>query len=665
MAITKTIEIDVNSQGAVGGINNVTNSIEQTDKATKSLKAQLKEATLEVQKLADEFGATSKEVIEASKRAADLKDRIEDANDSILAFKGEGAFNATAKALGSVASGFSAVEGAIVLAGGQSEEFQETMLKLQGAMALAQGLEGLEDAGRSFKQLGAVAKNALAGIRTGIAATGIGVLLVALGAVVAYWDDIKEAVGGVSDEQEALNEKSQKNLDVEQKKLDSFSLQENSLRLQGKSERDILQMKVKQTNEIIKASEIQIEQSIATTKAQTETAKRNQEILAGTLKFLSLPLTMILKTVDLVGKALGKDFGLEEKVFSGLASFVFDPKEVQAEGDAAVAEQRKALAKLKSDRDGLQLSIKNIDTQAAKDAAAKQKEANDKAIELEKKRKEALEQIRLGEIDTEKERRAEELFQIQEQYRLLIEEAVKFGQDTTALKEAQRTKEKELADKFKKEDEEKELEYWIKQSEKAIERDAAAKVLSDKRIAEAQAEADAKRAIQEASFDVASQGISLVKGLFEKNKGLQKAALIAESAIGIAKMITANNAANIGALATPQAIATSGAAAAPVIALNNIKTAIGVAATIAATAKGLAALGGGGAPSSGNVGSGGGGGNAASTPTPQFNVVGNSGVNQIAATLGAQQPVQAYVVANQVTTQQALDRNIVQNASLG
>ena len=31
----------------------------------------------------------------------------------------------------------------------------------------------------------------------------------------------------------------------------------------------------------------------------------------------------------------------------------------------------------------------------------------------------------------------------------------------------------------------------------------------------------------------------------------------------------------------------------------------------------------------------------------------------------AQQPVQAFVVANQVTTQQALDRNIVTNASLG
>ena len=670
MAITKTIEIDVNSQGATSGINNVTKSIEQTDKATKSLKAQLKEATLEVQKLADEFGATSKEVIEASKRAADLKDRIEDANDSILAFKGEGAFNATAKALGSVASGFSAVEGAIVLAGGQSEEFQETMLKLQGAMALAQGLEGLEDAGRSFKQLGAVAKNALAGIRTGIAATGIGVLLVALGAVVAYWDDIKEAVGGVSAEQEALNEKSQKNLDVEQKKLDSFSLQENSLRLQGKSERDILQMKVKQTNEIIKASEIQIEQSIATTKAQTEAAKRNQEILAGTLKFLSLPLTMILKTVDLVGKALGKDFGLEEKVFTGLASFVFDPKEVQAEGDAAVAEQRKALAKLKSDRDGLQLSIKNIDTQAAKDAAAKQKEANDKAIELEKKRKEALEQIRLGEIDTEKERRAEELFQIQEQYRLLIEEAVKFGQDTTALKEAQRTKEKELADKFKKEDQEKEDEYWNTQAEKAIARDEEAKKKREEAAAEElafqkakdDAIASSKQNLTNIISGLEETGIAKSKAGQAISKSIALTQIGIDSAVAISKASTLANAEGVAAqlafplvpgIGTVARVVSYASTALSV--LSNIKRAKQLLSSGGSSAGGSSSGGGSSAPSGGG----------SSAPAPQFNVVGNSGVNQIAQTLGQQQPVQAYVVANQVTTQQSLDRNIVQNASLG
>ena len=51
--------------------------------------------------------------------------------------------------------------------------------------------------------------------------------------------------------------------------------------------------------------------------------------------------------------------------------------------------------------------------------------------------------------------------------------------------------------------------------------------------------------------------------------------------------------------------------------------------------------------------------------TPQFNVVGTSGANQIAQTLGNQAPVKAYVVSNDVTTAQSLDRNIVKTATLG
>ena len=58
-----------------------------------------------------------------------------------------------------------------------------------------------------------------------------------------------------------------------------------------------------------------------------------------------------------------------------------------------------------------------------------------------------------------------------------------------------------------------------------------------------------------------------------------------------------------------------------------------------------------------------GGGGAA----PSFNVVGNSGVNQLAETMNNQpkSPIQAYVVASNVTTAQSLNRNIVSNASLG
>ena len=60
------------------------------------------------------------------------------------------------------------------------------------------------------------------------------------------------------------------------------------------------------------------------------------------------------------------------------------------------------------------------------------------------------------------------------------------------------------------------------------------------------------------------------------------------------------------------------------------------------------------------------GGNNGGAPTmsaPQFNVVGQSGLNQLASL--NQQPVQAYVVSGQVTSQQALDRNRLENATLG
>ena len=52
---------------------------------------------------------------------------------------------------------------------------------------------------------------------------------------------------------------------------------------------------------------------------------------------------------------------------------------------------------------------------------------------------------------------------------------------------------------------------------------------------------------------------------------------------------------------------------------------------------------------------------------PAFNIVGASGTNQLAEAIGgqAQQPVKAYVVSNDVSTAQELDRNIVEGASIG
>ena len=63
--------------------------------------------------------------------------------------------------------------------------------------------------------------------------------------------------------------------------------------------------------------------------------------------------------------------------------------------------------------------------------------------------------------------------------------------------------------------------------------------------------------------------------------------------------------------------------------------------------------------------SGGGGGAIPSLP-PSFNTVGASDTNQLASAIGQQeqQPVQAFVVSNDVTTAQGLERNIVEGATI-
>jgi hypothetical protein len=67
---------------------------------------------------------------------------------------------------------------------------------------------------------------------------------------------------------------------------------------------------------------------------------------------------------------------------------------------------------------------------------------------------------------------------------------------------------------------------------------------------------------------------------------------------------------------------------------------------------------------------GGGSGNSISAGTPSapsFNVVGQSGANQIAESIAGKntQPLKAFVVGQDVSTQQGLNRSIVQNATLG
>jgi hypothetical protein len=177
---------------------NINVNTDQAAKSVGSLKSQLREAQAEVASLADKFGATSKEAIEAAKRAAELKDRIGDAKALTEAFNPDAKFKALTSSLAGVAGGFSAVQGAMALFGSESEDLQKTLVKVQSAMALSQGLQAVGESIDSFKQLGAVIKtqvvSAFSTLRGAIIATGYGALVIGIGLLIANFDKVKETL---------------------------------------------------------------------------------------------------------------------------------------------------------------------------------------------------------------------------------------------------------------------------------------------------------------------------------------------------------------------------------------------------------------------------------------------------------------------------------------
>jgi hypothetical protein len=207
----------------------------------KSLKAQLREAQAEVQKLAEKFGATSDEAVRAAKKAAELKDAIGDAKALTDAYNPDAKFNALSTSISGVLNGFQAYEGALGLLGVESEELKKTLLKVQSAMALTQGINGVLESKESFKNLGkqvsslaSSATTAFKGMTNAskaLAVTGIGLLITAIGLVIANWESVSKAIGLSNDEQKkyaaqqkAINEESKKQREEVSKQSSGFAL---------------------------------------------------------------------------------------------------------------------------------------------------------------------------------------------------------------------------------------------------------------------------------------------------------------------------------------------------------------------------------------------------------------------------------------------------------
>jgi hypothetical protein len=193
-------------------------------------------------------------------------------------------------------------------------------------------------------------------------------------------------------------------------------------------------------------------------------------------------------------------------------------------------------------------------------------------------------------------------------------------------------------------------DYKATQQELALLDAERLKTLNDERIKDIKLEQEA----QDAKFAIASSATTALNGLVQslagENEKAQKKAFLFNKAAGIANAIinTAQAITKIFAETTDPTPTQSFRFGNAAIALA---TGLAQVATISRTQ-----FGGSSTPTLGGAGGG----------APQFNVVGDTGTNAIVESLQRNnQPVRAFVVGSDVTTQQSLDRNRVDNATFG
>lgn len=411
----------------------------------------------------------------------------------------------------------------------------------------------------------------LKGTRTALIATGIGAFVVALGLVVAYWDDIVDFITQANEKLEEQNMLIEKRIEKIDSDLKLNKLVEASLKAQGKSTDSIL----KQRDELLKAK-------------QLELLAEQQLLIVSRDKVLASALELS------VGEKL---YNLKQK-FTGqeVSAFGID-KDEQATLDAL----DKSITDITS-------SLVELATQRATLAGEGVKEGG---AGNEEKRKDEVNFLDDFLVAKQKELDIQ-LFAESQYQQSILDLEKKTGEEQVKIR---RGTGKDL-------------------------------------IAAQKAVADAENAIRNQNLNSIGSAIGIIASLGEESKGLQAASLIATNAVGIASNIINTNAANA------RLTLELGPLAPAAITANFIRMGVGIASSVAATAKGLRQLG-----KSGDTSGGAGGGSRPSAPS--FNLVQGSATNQIAQSVQTgTQPTRAFVVSSDVTSQQSLDRRIEQGSTL-
>ena len=504
-------------------------------------------------------------------------------------------------------------------------------------------------------KVGKAAKLSGKAMRVALLSTGIGAVVIAVGLLVEYWDEIKDLIGVSNKELEKQIKLNNENLDVVDRKLRNLRTQIELEKKQGKNVDELIEKEKALVLEKRKAllDQIQAEKlRLKEIKDEAEMATWRERQLLSNQKLRKAGKKMVSEITEEERIAINDQQTKLDNLINSYDNFelkeIVDPKKTKDIGETEaekIAEQQR---------------LKAIDDKASS------------IVEITKLEDEFLQ--------SQLDKQTQEENAVYEKYFAQIQAAEEYGLDITVLEEARQKELQDISDTYAEEAKDKEKNRLADiqkivndatelskiqkiENEKAaalaeltlleatwIEKARIAKFYDDKikGVKEENAKADEEldKNVKDAKLDnleAVSGALNGLSALAGENAQAQKVIGIAQATIDT--FIGANKAIAQGGIA-------GGFAAAGIIAsgLANVAT---IVKTQVPQPSGSSATAGGSRPS---------------IPTPpSFNVVGSSGTNQLASAIGgqSQQPVKAFVVSNDVTTSQELERNIISNASIG
>jgi hypothetical protein len=622
MAITKTIEIDVNSKKAVQGITNLNNEISKTEKEVNNSKEGLKDFS----NVAD--GLTGGMISKFGSLTGTL-------SKVAGGFKGIGAAIA-ASGIGLLVLVISSV----VAAFKSSEEGQNKFAKIMGVIGSVVGnvmdvvsdlgeiiigvLSGDSEAIKSatafgkkiFDVVGLPIKNIISVVQTaanvikGLWNDGID------GALTALENGVEDVKGNFKDAANAINDGANA-----LKKFGQEALKEAKIAQQiadqrakaDKTDRELIVQRAEADRKVAELREKALDREKYNTKQRigflNEASKVEQEVT----------------NKEIQSAKLRRDAIIEENKLS----------KSNKEALKAEEEAKAAVINLETKRLNLQKAL------TAQISSLKQQEKAENQAAFNEKKKALEDEQKLKEDALKKEiedetKRQEAISNLRKSYAQKLEDL----EDTTELQRIDRQQQRALADLEALNATEEQKVELIKYYESLKTTATKNEEQKRKEDSEKRAEEDAKREEERKKFKEEQykstynnlQTILSVGGgkLNKVAKALAIADVVRTATQSVSSTVSSIGKANAAAIAASPL--TGGM---PFVAINTLKGALTIGSTIASSIKSIQAIKGNSTSvGSSSTPSGGGAAGGGGAPAPSFNVVGNSGVNQIAQTLG-------------------------------